>query len=47
MTVVHPVSFESNDVVTTPEEISTENTAIEAPAEPTGPTFHQLGLPHP
>src|SRR5687768_6525329 len=49
MTVVHPVSFESNDVVTTPEEISTENvstenTAVEAPA---GPTFHQLGLPQP
>jgi len=37
MTVVHPVSFESNDVVTTPEE----NT-VEAPA---GPTFGQLGLP--
>jgi superfamily II DNA/RNA helicase len=36
MTVVHPVSFESNDVVTTPEA-----PAGEAPA---GPTFGQLGL---
>src|SRR3954464_12829284 len=36
MTVVHPVSFESNDVVTTPEE-----------NVPTGPTFGQLGLPQP
>ena len=36
MTVVHPVSFESNDVATTPEENVSE-----------GPTFHQLGLPQP
>src|SRR5206468_7099058 len=40
MTVVHPVSFESNDVATTPEE----NPSVEAPE---GPTFHQLGLPQP
>src|SRR4051812_40032898 len=36
MTVVHPVSFESNDVITTPEE-----------NVPAGPTFAQLGLPQP
>ena len=46
MTVVHPVSFESNEVlsdavVTTDENVS-ENTTSEAPA---GPTFGQLGLP--
>ena len=40
MTVVHPVSFESNDVVTTPESPTSE-----APAQPEGPTFGQLGLP--
>jgi superfamily II DNA/RNA helicase len=34
MTVVHPVSFESNAVVTTPEDIT-----------PSGPTFGQFGLP--
>jgi superfamily II DNA/RNA helicase len=34
MTVVHPVSFESNAVVTTPEDTT-----------PSGPTFGQLGLP--
>jgi hypothetical protein len=37
MTVIHPVSFESNEVVSTPEE----NTPDQAPA---GPTFGQLGL---
>jgi superfamily II DNA/RNA helicase len=37
MTVVHPVSFESNDVVTTPEAPISET--------PSGPTFGQLGLP--
>src|SRR3954451_13047060 len=38
MTVVHPVSFEANEVVSTPEE----NTPDQAPA---GPTFGQLALP--
>ena len=33
MTVVHPVSFESNDVVTTPE-ITTENATIENTSRP-------------
>src|SRR5215213_9257196 len=45
MTLVHPVSFESNttenDVQHTTENTTTENT-VEAP---TGPTFHELGLP--
>jgi superfamily II DNA/RNA helicase len=49
MTVIHPVSFESNEVVSTPEDITSENITTEdlgAPAaEPTGPSFHQLGLP--
>ena len=39
MTLVNPVSFESNNADTT-----TENIAVEAP---TGPTFGQLGLPQP
>src|ERR671910_1435053 len=39
MTVVHPVSFESNDVVTTPEAPISET--------PSGPTFAQRGLPQP
>jgi superfamily II DNA/RNA helicase len=39
MTVVHPVSFESNDVLTTPEVPASETA--------TGPTFGQLGLPQP
>ena len=39
MTLVHPVSFESNDVVTTPEAPTSET--------PSGPTFGQLGLPQP
>ena len=43
MTVVHPVSFESNDVVTTPEVISTENitgeNVVEArPSRPARPS---------
>src|SRR5687768_4878805 len=51
MTLVHPVAFESNSIAdvtehSTSENITTENPA-EAPAEPTGPTFHQLGLPQP
>src|SRR3954465_10289719 len=39
MSVIHPVSFESNEAITTPE----------APisATPSGPTFGQLGLPQP
>src|SRR5215218_10321799 len=41
MTLVHPVSFESNAVQNTTANISTVNT-VEAPA---GPTFGQLGLP--
>jgi superfamily II DNA/RNA helicase len=36
MTVVHPVSFESNDIPTTPEDTTLA-----------GPTFGQLGLPQP
>src|SRR3712207_1987075 len=39
MTLVHPVSFESNAV-----QNPSENTPVEAP---TGPTFHELGLPQP
>src|SRR5688500_20066050 len=42
MTVVHPVSFESNDVVTTPEDLTPEAPISETPS---GPTFGQLGLP--
>ncbi|MFP5373038.1 MAG: DEAD/DEAH box helicase, partial [Actinomycetes bacterium] len=44
MTVIHPVSFESNEAVPAPEDLSTQSTdaAVEAPA---GPTFGQLGLP--
>src|SRR3954464_5690959 len=49
MTLVHPVSFESNDVQNTPEN-TVENTAVETSATdtveaPSGPTFGQLGLP--
>jgi superfamily II DNA/RNA helicase len=44
MTLVHPVSFESNDVQNTAPEIHPENT-VEAPAQPAGPSFGQLGLP--
>jgi superfamily II DNA/RNA helicase len=49
MTLVHPVSFESNDVQNTPEN-TVENTAVETTATdtveaPSGPTFGQLGLP--
>src|SRR4051795_4731082 len=49
MTLVHPVSFESNDVQNTPEN-TVENTAVETSATdtveaPTGPTFAELGLP--
>jgi superfamily II DNA/RNA helicase len=65
MTLVNPVSFESNEADTTIENtvqntpaadvVMTENSAAEsttedtseAPAEPTGPTFGQLGLPQP
>jgi superfamily II DNA/RNA helicase len=36
MTLVHPVSFESN---------TAESTTPNVPVEPTGPTFSQLGLP--
>ena len=39
MTVVSPVSFESNDTITTPEASISE--------APSGPTFGQLGLPQP
>src|SRR3954465_9839925 len=42
MTLVHPVSFESNDVQNTAPENNLENTTAEAPS---GPTFGQLGLP--
>ncbi|RBY93222.1 DEAD/DEAH box helicase [Blastococcus sp. TF02A-30] len=42
MTLVNPVSFESNNAENTSEN---SNTVVEAPAEPTGPTFGQLGLP--
>src|SRR4051795_5661592 len=49
MTLVHPVSFESNDVQNTSEN-TVENTAVETTATdtveaPSGPTFGQLGLP--
>ena len=56
MTLIHPVSFESNStedsiqntvqntVEDTTADAAVEST-VEAPAEPTGPTFHQLGLP--
>jgi superfamily II DNA/RNA helicase len=52
MTLVHPVAFEKNAVQNTTEnaaeitaaDAAAENT-VEAPAEPTGPTFGQLGLP--
>src|SRR5688572_18225635 len=37
MSVVHPVSFESNEAISTPEAPVSE--------APTGPTFGQLGLP--
>src|SRR3954462_11031449 len=42
MTLVHPVSFESNDVQNTAPENNLENTTADVPA---GPTFGQLGLP--
>src|SRR4051812_38870261 len=42
MTLVHPVSFESNDVQNTAPQNNLENTAADVPA---GPTFGQLGLP--
>ncbi|MFW3169916.1 DEAD/DEAH box helicase [Geodermatophilus sp. CPCC 206100] len=48
MTVVHPVSFESDDIQNTTEQtvaaVATEHT-VEVAAEPTGPTFGELGLP--
>src|SRR3954447_7880091 len=40
MTVVHPVWFESNDVVSSTPEVPTGEA-------PTGPTFGELGLPQP
>src|SRR3954467_10501716 len=42
MTLVHPVSFESNDVQNPPPQNTRENPAADVPA---GPTFGQLGLP--
>ncbi|HET6391702.1 MAG TPA: DEAD/DEAH box helicase, partial [Blastococcus sp.] len=50
MTLVHPVSFESNttenDVQNATEHTITENITTEDAVEaPTGPTFHELGLP--
>src|SRR3954453_12308143 len=42
MTLVHPVSFESNDVQNTAPENNHGNTTADVPA---GPTFGQLGLP--
>jgi hypothetical protein len=45
MTLVHPVSFESNTAANEVEN-TTENTTVENAAEaPSGPTFGQLGLP--
>src|SRR3954469_22390700 len=40
MTVIHPVSFESNEVLSTDVTPPEENV-------PAGPTFGQLGLPQP
>src|SRR4051794_21684606 len=42
MTLVHPVSFQSNDVQNTAPENTLEDTPADVPA---GPTFGQLGLP--
>src|SRR3954451_14179808 len=45
MTLVHPVSFESNTAANEVEN-TTENTTVENAVEaPSGPTFGQLGLP--
>src|SRR3954464_5332675 len=45
MTLVHPVSFESNTAAKEGEN-TTENTTAENSVEaPSGPTFGQLGLP--
>ena len=46
MSLVHPVSFESNSADDAVQN-TTENAPVEVAAEPTGPTFHQLGLPQP
>ena len=52
MTLIHPVSFESNSADDSAVQNTIENTPVEVPAEaqpqaPAGPTFHQLGLPQP
>src|SRR4051794_19224672 len=48
MTLVHPVSFESNSADTTVDDTAVQNTTENTPVEATeGPTFHQLGLPQP
>src|SRR3954465_7588599 len=46
MTLVHPVSFESNTTENAVQNTS-ENTPAPAAGEPVGPTFGQLGLPQP
>jgi superfamily II DNA/RNA helicase len=42
MTVIHPVSFESNEVLSTNDVVTTPEENV-----PAGPTFGQLGLPQP